>query len=189
MKEIAFFNTLKFNAASYDGVIFACNTLSCVAAEGLEEKSGVPVFGVFPKSDLKGKTLLLCTEATAKSKLVKSLDNNYLVYPAPSLAKDVEDNIANLSSCDLSYLPRGDFDNVVLGCTHYIFLKSRLASIYENATFYDGTEGLFCALTARFPTLIFQKNEKTRKNRVLRDHFLGAEKDENYSVFCKYFSN
>ena len=42
----------------------------------------------------------------------------------------------------ISALENKSFDSVVLGCTHYVFLKERLKEAFPRAYIVDGNEGV-----------------------------------------------
>gem|GEM_PF-1670706 len=171
----------------YDAVVIACNTLSSILLDYLGRETGVPTVGVLPKAGLKGRTALFCTPATAASGYVRSRCSSYEVYPLESLAKEIEDNIFLTEKITPEGLPAGDFDNVILGCTHYLFLRNFFSSRYPRAKIYDGIDGAAAALRARIPA--FRKKMTTCDNCITIDsrNFLGSDKKRNYEVFRAKF--
>lgn len=187
LKELSLNMLLKYHVNDYDGVVIACNTLSTNLLNYFKSNLRVPVFGVFPPNDLEGKTLLLSTPATAKSRCVQALEKKYEVQALPNLAGEIEDNIFRLEKVVVPPLFKGDVDNVILGCTHYIFLKDKFQKIYPGARIFDGVDRLIGEMSE-----FFQKNEFFvttffEQLVVSCDHFLGACGSRNYAVFCTFF--
>ncbi len=142
-----YFNCLQVRAA-----VIACNTVTAVCAEKFRSRYSFPVFGVEPAVRPAmlsgGRVLVLATRATVESekfrKLVLKWENpnaEIIVRAVPELAGEIEKNIYNLSDFKVEkFLPDIACDSVVLGCTHYIFLKERIGAFY-GCPIYDGNEG------------------------------------------------
>ena len=63
-------------------------------------------------------------------------------YACDGLAGAVEKHLFSGEGYDFaSFFPKGKPDAVVLGCTHYIFLKEK-AEIFYGCPVYDGNEGI-----------------------------------------------
>jgi len=119
-------------------IVVACNTLSVNLLTEIKEYSSLPVFGTFPpveKNVLKGKkTLLLSTVRTAELyRGIKNLDTVGL----PTLVKHIEYNKYSLDSVNFEKAlyeahvgdfidKKGYYDTVILGCTHYYFIKNKI---------------------------------------------------------------
>ena len=114
-------------------IVVACNTLSVCLREFVEDFCGVKTFGVYPsvhKHMIKGeKTLLLATPNTVKNySNILGLD----ALSLPNLAIEIERKINDLNSVEvLSHLKKANctfelYDTVVLGCTHYYFVKNQI---------------------------------------------------------------
>lgn len=132
-------------------IVLACNTLSVNLIKEIKEYSGVPVFGVFPPVEecvIKGqKTLLLATQKTAlQYAMVYDVD----VVAMLDLAFTIEQNMFSLNNVDFekSLLRRslGSFNNqkryydkIILGCTHYNFIKKQILDHFLPKTLIDGT--------------------------------------------------
>ncbi|MBQ8178341.1 MAG: aspartate/glutamate racemase family protein [Clostridia bacterium] len=115
-----------------DIVVFACNTASSVMLQG-EHDFPLPVLGVSPKVNEPQGTLIACTPLTACSPKVKEYaEKGACVYANPCLATLVERYVRNLSRLE-NYLylelSRYDVERVVLGCTHYVYLKDIVAKV------------------------------------------------------------
>lgn len=125
-------------------IVFACGTLSSNLLGKIREREGEKVFGVFPPVESAlikyDKVLLLATSKTAERyQGVKNLT----AIGLPSLAKDIEDNMFSLEKVNI--LPhlknagvKGKFDAVILGCTHYIFIKNQILDHFCPQVLTDG---------------------------------------------------
>ncbi len=181
------------NVKNFDIVVLACNTLSTNCKDFLLSKFNVPFFGVYPPLDVQGKTLLLCTKATAESTFVKNYANALTVFPCVGLVEDIENNILSLDKIlnkkYQNFFPSGNFDNVILGCTHFIYLKPFLERMYTDAHFYDGTNFLyenldhFCIENLGKAT-IFNHHDFLPKNR-----FVGRDGEHNFELYSRLFLN
>ena len=187
LKSIAVEVLCRSCAGSYDGVILACNTLSTTVLSYLKRRLTRPVFGVLPPCALKGETLLLCTPRSAKSAYIKKLSLRYKVVEQDDLAKVVEDNIFDLDHVVPDLCAEGEFDNIVLGCTHYIYLSGRFMAAFPRAEIYDGTEGLLARLGRFIEKSEYSVTTFCTPPKVGLDNFIGKDKYRNYGVFCKYF--
>ena len=128
-------------------IVVACNTATAVAVEKLRAQLAVPVVAMEPAikpavaHTKTGVVGILATERTLESQAVARLCSEFgqsvklLLQPCPGLVELVERG--ELSS-DFTYeylrklvsplLAQG-VDTLVLGCTHYVFLKPVISSI------------------------------------------------------------
>lgn len=174
-------------------VVFACNTLSVTVSAETSELLNVPLFGVYPpvepiikdervKTGEKGKTdaykenYLFCTVQTAERyKGIKG----WKVIPLKDLAKDVEDNKFRLSQIDLKKhlkigfqkvgvpFPEGDnfrADKVILGCTHYYFVKDQFIDHLKPRRLLSGNA--FTAEKVKNYVDFIPKNTNGKENTV-----------------------
>ncbi len=142
LKEITFKNIDYIKHYNIKLLIVACNTLSVNLLKDIAQYSGLTTFGVFPpieKALIEGKkNLLIATERTAENyKGIKGLT----AVGLKTLAKDIEENAFNLENLDLSNSLRnttdlfsnekGYYDNIILGCTHYYFVKNKIVDHFR----------------------------------------------------------
>ena len=133
-----------------DCVVLACNTVTAVCAEALRGAFPFPIVGmepaVRPAGNFCRKALVLATARTAESKRLRDLIGKesgcaFTVRAVPRLAGAIEGALVRSESFRLSeHLPRGEFDGVVLGCTHYVYFKKEIGEFY-GAKVFDGNEG------------------------------------------------
>ncbi len=147
----------QFRERGVAAAVLACNTATAVCLEKMRESFSFPILGtepaVLPAAREGRRILVLCTPRTAESERLKALigrceKTQFTVHACPNLAAAIEGRL--LRGEPLSWeehLPAGDFDGVVLGCTHYALLGGEIAAFYK-APVYDGAEGIARRLEA-----------------------------------------
>lgn len=138
-------------AQGCDLIVVACNTATTTAIQALRDHlPGVPIFGVEPGVKPAAQTsqtkhiAVLATEATANSKRLAHLIATHAaqvrveVVPCPGWATHVETlqpftgefrtEVAN----KIHPLLAVGVDRIVLGCTHYAFLKPMIQPLLEK---------------------------------------------------------
>ena len=138
-------------------LVIACNTATAAAAKTLRAEYDLPIIGmepaVKPASLLKRDGLVLClatpgTLASDKFHLLTSRFGEVTPLPCPGLMELVEAGKAGGEEAD-EYLDRlfapyrgQKIDAAVLGCTHYVFLRAKIAShLGPGVPIVDGNEG------------------------------------------------
>ncbi len=175
----------EMNALEPAAAVAACNTVTAECIAYLREKYPFEIIGIQPAvkpAAANGNCTVLATAATANSAALKELTEKYgngrtRVYACPDLAAYIEENALNPGFDDVvRLLPDVAAENVVLGCTHYIFVKDIIMKRY-NCRVYDGLEG-----TA----------EQLRKKLGISDHsepraqkisFCGGDTAKNRDIF------
>ena len=139
-------------------VVIACNTATAAAAEMLRSRYSMPIIGmepaIKPASNLRkgGIVLSMATPGTLKSEKYRRLSEKYgegvEPLPCPGLMEYVEKEMlegeeirAYLADLFAPYREK-QVDAVVLGCTHYVFLRRVIASFFPEGTpILDGNLG------------------------------------------------
>jgi len=139
-------------------IVIACNTATSVAAAALRRELSLPIVAMEPAlkpaSMLEGDglVLVLATEVTLKlskfRRLMESYGKNAVPIPAPGFVTAVEAGLTQGAEIDAllqEYLGpwlRKPVKAVVLGCTHYVFLKPALrAFLPPHIPLIDGNGG------------------------------------------------
>lgn len=137
-------------------VVIACNTATAVAAAELRAKYELPIIGIEPAlkpaSEIRreGSILVMATPMTLKLEKFRALYERYgegaIPLPCPGLMELVEreaDDEARRYLLELfSPYDLTKVDAVVLGCTHYVFLRPLLKEILPpTVSVLDGNEG------------------------------------------------
>ena len=126
-------------------IVIACNTASALALDAVREEFDVPIIGVVaPGARAAGEATenkkigVIGTEATVKSeiytKLIQKEDPQISVVgrACPLFVPLVEEGFAKhqitreVIDIYLSDLRESDIDTLILGCTHYPLLRSRI---------------------------------------------------------------
>lgn len=140
-------------------IVIACNTATTVCMPQLKEKYSDLIFvGTVPAiktaCDKNYKNILvMATKATANSKRVSELITNNLhkgenvwvqscVGLAELIEKNDNDKIEKLLKKILKPYKEKDIDAIVLGCTHYSFIKEKIHNYLPNAKIFDGAIGV-----------------------------------------------
>lgn len=162
-KAFKLFEKLKVKA-----VVIACNTATAVCVDKLRKKYSFEIIGAEPavlaaarKSD---NVLVLTTKATYNSarfsnlcaRIKEEYPNVKLTLRAcDDLAGEIEIHVLEKNYRYQNILPRENPSIVVLGCTHYIYIKEAIQTFYRCPTI-DGNDGianrLQLILTQKAPT-------------------------------------
>ena len=146
-------------------IVIACNTATSAAAATLREKYSLPIIGMEPA--LKpasmlhrdGMVLSLATPGTIAGEkyahLVSLYGEGVVSQPCPGLMEFVER--MEMEGPGISeYLERlfapyreKNVEAIVLGCTHYVFLREIIASFFPGVPLIDGNEGTVRQLIRR----------------------------------------
>jgi glutamate racemase len=142
-------------------VVVACNTATSAAIKDLRrEYDGIPIIGIEPalkpavEFNRKGKILIMATPMTLAEKKFSSLMKKYeeeaeiQPLPCPGLVELIESGVTEGPLIE-DYLRRklepfleGGIAAVVLGCTHYPFIKGSLKNVMKKDTpIIDGSQG------------------------------------------------
>jgi len=174
-------------------VVLACNTATSVAIEFLRERLPQVVFvGTEPALKLAQdlgyeRILLLATPNTIKyNKLIRDLklklSDNLVLSPEPILAERIENNIGNLHSlrpmisAKFEVLSAQKPDCVVLGCTHYLWIKDIIASEWRLPT-VDGVAGV----TNRLKSVVYERSSRGKISILTND----KSKFDNLKIACQ----
>lgn len=141
-------------------IVVACNTATSAAIKELRKAYSIPIIGMEPalkpavELNPKGTIVVMATNMTLKEKKFSNLMDKYgkeaniVKLPCPVLVELVEKGITMgekmdeaLGTC-FSRIDIEKIDSVVLGCTHYIYLKNSIKSLLgEKVKIIDGNEG------------------------------------------------
>ena len=139
-------------------IVVACNTATGVGIKMLRKKFKIPFVGLEPAIKPavatcgKNKIILLCTPATTRQENFKALlakygTPNVEIAPQKDLACLIEKNFNNLQAIktDIHKMlePYKDARGIILGCTHYVFIKEMIADFFypKSVQIFDGNLG------------------------------------------------
>lgn len=164
----------EFRRLQVKAAVVACNTVTAVCIEELRNRYSFPIIGTEPAvlsaARRGGEVWVLTTRATYNSERFRSLCNRAKEkYPGAiirpiacdCLAGVIESNIADRDFNYTLALPRGKPSSVVLGCTHYIYIKERIRDFYGCEVF-DGNVGVVKQLSR----ILGEEGRTGQKNRT-----------------------
>lgn len=173
-------------------MVVACNTASCYTIDFLRKRFTIPIVGVVPaikpavEISKSGKIAVMSTPATAKSKyldnLVKKLapKNQVLRVGCEGLEEAVEQlkfpKISRLLKKYLEIIDQFEADVIVLGCTHYPFLKKDIEKMTGgNTSIIDSGK----AVASRVKSVL--KKSKIQSYSSLTDLFYTTGDPQEFS--------
>lgn len=143
-------------------LVIACNTATSAAIIDLRNKYSaiMPVIGIEPalkpavEYNRRGKIIIMATPMTLAEAKFNNLMENYkdkaeiAPLPCPGLVELIEDGVIDGETIErylkdkINPLKEQGIAAIVLGCTHYPFIKKSLSKILENKVpIIDGSKG------------------------------------------------
>lgn len=159
------------------GLVVACNTATSGAVEDFRQALDIPIVGMEPALkpavalNRKGKIIVMATPVTLREKKFNNLIQCFhgkaeiIKLPCPGLVEIIEKTGGNsqevrhylielFSSFDMQ-----EVSSIVLGCTHYIFIKEDIKKLVGEAVdLVDGNSG-----TAKQLKRLLQQNHLLNK--------------------------
>lgn len=143
-------------------MVIACNSATSAAVSSIREFASIPILGIEPalktavESNTSAAIAVLATAMTIRGPKLQQLisrfpDRNKQIFPiaCPGLADMVEAGAFEAARDYLQekvrpHLPQGSAPPcIVLGCTHYAFLKTEIRAVFGPDTqIHDGSQGL-----------------------------------------------
>lgn len=182
-------------------IVIACNTATSAAAPLIREKyqKKMPVIGEEPAlkpaaeadEDHDSKILVMATPATLRlekfRKLKKRLEYEAEFIPVACFGLAARIEKGNFDAPDMTALLenligpyKGKVDGVVLGCTHYPFVKKQIREVLGDVPLFDGGEGTARELRRELEARHLLKKEKTAGRVVLQSSLDTPEELELY---------
>ncbi len=141
-------------------IVVACNTATSVCIDDLRRKySDIPVVGIEPalkpavKSRINPTVLVMATPLTLRERKFAKLCESYseeaniIPLPCPGLVELIEqgcldgEKVEEFLAETFKRIDGVKIDSVVLGCTHYPFVKNTVKKLLKNVEFFDGGLG------------------------------------------------
>ena len=179
-------------------IVIACNTATSAAAPKIRAKydANIPILGMEPalkpaaKQLPHGKVLVMATPATLKLEKYQKLSHRlegeaeFIPVLCKGLAGRVEqgdldapDMLELLDSLIGPY--RGQVDGIVLGCTHYPFLKRQIRTVMgENIPLFDGGAGTARQLRRRLLQHDILAPEDSPEGHIILDSSLRTPQEK-----------
>lgn len=139
-------------------VVIACNTATAAAITALRAKHSINIIGIEPAIKpaclyTNEKVLVLLTLAASRQPKFLNLVEKYgkeriIILPLEHLAELIEHNIGDLKVLK-GYIEQILYPNkdkgigaLVLGCTHYLFVKDMIEGCFDKVKIFDGNMGV-----------------------------------------------
>lgn len=174
-------------------LVVACNTASCYSVNFLRSKFKIPIIGVVPaikpalKLSKNGRLSVLSTPATAKSnylrQLIRTNAKNERIQRLG--CKGLEDSVEILDNQAINrlldkYIQKvndWNSDVVILGCTHYPFLKKDIKKrLKKDAKIIDSGK----AIAKRIKSLLNENNSLSSKKG--KDLYFTTQNPQKFST-------
>jgi len=182
VRELSFKASELLLKYSVKAIVVACNTATSAAIENLRNTyKNMPIIGIEPALkpavELKreGKIVIMATPMTLSEKKFYNLMERYkenadiVPLPCPGLVEYIEKGIVKGREVNEflkeKFLPlkNENVSSVVLGCTHYPFIKEELANVLgDKVAIIDGSKGTAAQLKRQLLNrdIINDKKEK-----------------------------
>lgn len=145
-------DTLVKNGANV--IVLACNSATVATVKHLRQRYDLPIIGIEPavkqaaSITQNGKIGVLATQRTTDDHDGESLAPNCTLCKShhEALVSMIENDFTSINDEILGAAMKpfvsSGVDTIVLGCTHYYFLKSRLETLYPHLKFLEPTEAV-----------------------------------------------
>lgn len=161
-------------------IVIACNTATTRCMKYLREKykdiifvGTVPAIKVACDREFKN-TLVMATPATIESERTSELirdnkreDQNIYLVSCPGLANAIEDNdqerIEEILKDTFREYKDKEIDSIVLGCTHYPFIKKEILREMPGVSLLDGSRGVAMEVKRQLENNGLLSNRRERK--------------------------
>jgi len=159
VKQLSFDICDRFVGQQAKAIVVACNTATSAAITLMRKRYSIPIIGMEPalkpavEQTATGVVAVLATELTLKEEKFQILMKQFekrreiLRVPCPQLVELVERG--NIEGPDAEEAVRMCFsdmsvdnlDAIVLGCTHFVFLKKVFQKLLPGVSIFDGNDG------------------------------------------------
>jgi len=185
-------------------LVVACNSATSVAIADIRKQHAIPVIGMEPalkpavENGNKGRIVVMATPLTLKEEKFNSLFSRFnteaTIIPLPCgglvelIESEDEQGIKNYLQKLWESLPAAEVSSVVLGCTHYCFIKNDLQEIIgRDINIVDGNAG-----TVRHLERILKEDKLLNENPIPdsvedRVEYLDTGHDTNTIELCQRF--
>lgn len=201
VKKLTFDAMKFFIEQGVKAVVIACNTATSAAIKDLRETYKMPIIGIEPaikpavESEKLGKVIIMATTMTLAEEKFNNLMEKYkdkkevIKLPAPGLVEFVEngildgDDVIEFLKEKLAPYLDDKISTIVLGCTHYPFVKNAIQSIVgEDVDIIDGSCGTVKELRRKLEEFNLV-NDQNKQGYI--KIFNSSENDKELIELCK----
>lgn len=206
VKSVEDVKRLTFNAVDFliskgvKAIVIACNTATSAAIEDLRNSYiNIPIIGIEPalkpavESENPGKIIIMATPMTLSETKFSNLMNSFkdkteiIPLPCAGLVELIEkgktegEEVNFYLKQKLKPFLNSTISSVVLGCTHYPFIKVELSKILDkNTDIIDGSLGTAKQLKRQLENM----NALNNQNEPGRIEIINSLEDETINQFC-----
>lgn len=176
-------------------IIIACNTVTAMALDYLRERHpDVPIYGVIGPTVRKvvgdgcRKVGIIATQATISSGVyserIHELDPEIKTYSlaCPAIVPLVEEGFSDSEIMDKTleyymdeWVKGNDFDNLILGCTHYPLVAQRISKLYPQLKLYSSSAEAVSELSE-----YLEKNDMLAEPNDIQDRYYASDLSDNF---------
>ncbi len=144
-------------------LVIACNTATSIAIDEIRRKLDIPVISMEPAikpalEQVQGKVLVMATPATLNQKRYLDLADHLghperlINCPCHMLAGLIEQHLYSEPDVIKKYVFEtlspyiSVVEAIVLGCTHYVFIKDMIKEMFPDIEVFDGNHGTVARL-------------------------------------------
>lgn len=185
-KRITTFLNIIQKEHTIDLVVIACNTATTACLADLRNYYNFPIVGVVPAIKPAAQISrthcigLLATHATVNSKYtiklidrfaansqIESLGLTELAVMAEKKLHGYPIDMQKLTQLMQPWLMSSlPFDTIVLGCTHYLFIKKELKQLFPTVTFVDSGNAVARRVVALSKYILLAKKNKDHPHNI-----------------------
>lgn len=176
-------------------IVIACNTATSMALEMLKDEfKDIPIIGVIDPTvrrvvgDSPKSVGIIGTKATIDSNIYADTLSKYdfkiktYSLACPAFVPLIEEGIIDNEIMDLTikyymddFVRSGDFDSLILGCTHYPLISSNINRIYPDLRLYSSS-----AEVIRDVQTILTERDMLAEPNSYRDRYYASDLSENF---------
>ena len=176
-------------------IIIACNTATAMALDSLRDRyPDIPILGVIEPTvkriiaDGCTRVGVIATKATIGSdvygKSLKALNPGIQVssLACPAIVPLVEEGIIDNEIMELtirhymdSWVKENDFDNLILGCTHYPLISNTISRLYPALRLYNSSAEVISEAAA-----ILKDNNILAEPNKYNDIYYASDLSDNF---------
>ncbi|MDR2457698.1 MAG: glutamate racemase [Clostridiales Family XIII bacterium] len=185
-------------------IVIACNTVSAVALSELrKEFSEFPIIGIISPAvneiinncDEKNNIGIIGTRATVNTSAYKKKIHkknpflNIFEHSCPAFVPLIEEGIVKNEIMDLTikyyldgFIERNKIDTLVLGCTHYPFIKKSIEKFYKGIKMINPSEEVLVSILDELKDKdLFAEKKSSAALSKIGHEFYASDLSENFT--------
>jgi glutamate racemase len=176
-------------------ILIACNTVTALALDSLRERyPAIPIIGVIGPtvrkvvSDGCSNVGVIATKATIGSdvygKELREMDPGIKVFSTacPAIVPLVEEGLTETDIMELTvrhylddFVAENDFDDLILGCTHYPLVAGHIRKLYPDLRLYSSS-----AEVVREAAKVLNEKDMRASGSAFKDRYYASDMSDNF---------